>query len=258
MNRSIIAFLLFATSAFAAGRAEDDRAISAIRASSVKTPGERVVVWAPASWPEAKRAEITATLDRYVRSVQNVLRRPYDRTIEYFITASDDIPSHVYGAYDHDPSRDHPYVFLSGLDSGEAPHIHETAHIVGGRFGSLLLREGVATYVQFTLEPGKKMRPLVKLGATDLETLDAAVAQLLAKPQSRELALRWLANPVKRVDFTSRPERAVFYAVGASVTAFLVERLGMETFMKAYAADDPRSVIPSWQTLTEEWLRGRT
>lgn len=258
MKHSIAVLLLFATTAAAAGRAEDDRAIEAIRAANVKTVGERVIVWAPPSWPEAKRAEVTATLDQYVLSVQQVLARPRTATIEYFITASDDIPSHVYGAYEHDTTSDPPYVFLSGLDSGEAPHIHETAHIVGGNFGSLLLREGLATHVQFALEPGKKMRPLVKMGATDRETLDAAVTQILAKPQHRELALRWIANPAKRVDFTSRPERGVFYAVGASFTAFLIDRLGMEAFLKAYAADDPRSAIPSWQALTDEWLRQRS
>lgn len=265
--RMIVTATVFATTLFAADRrAEDDRALEALRASNVKTIGERAIVWAPPSWPEAKRAAITASLDRVITQVEATLQRKFDaegyrrRHVEYFITESEELPSHVYGAYEHSASHgDPPYVFLSGLDSGEAPHIHETVHILGGRFGSLLLREGVATYVQYVLQPGP-MRPLVKLGEVrDLESLDAAVAAQLAKPKNRELATGWLAAPGKSVAFGSRPERAWFYAVSASFSAFLIDRAGAGAVMEAYAADDPRAALErrtnkSWQQWTDEWL----
>lgn len=261
-----IAGLLLMTMTMTAGerRAQDERTAAAMRATHVKTAGERAIVWAPREWPAEKRTTVTASLDRTITEVESFLGRTHDPKpygqphIEYFISDSDELPSHVYGAYEHSPSHgDRPYVFLSGLDSGEAPHIHETVHIVGGRFGSLLLREGVATYVQFRLQPGK-MRPLVRLGdVSDRKSLDAAVTQLLARPENRALAAKWLGNPGKRVDFASRPERSLFYAVSASFSAFLIDRVGLEAVMRAYAADDPVAALPGWRQLSEEWL-GRT
>lgn len=266
MNKWIAGFLMLifmTVSAGAAGRrADDEKLAAAMRATHVKTTGTRAIVWAPPAWPADKRAAVTASFDALIPRVEAVLGRAFDPKaygqahIEYFISESDAMPSHVFGAYEHSAAAgDRPYVFLSGLDSGEAPHIHETVHIVGGEFGSLLLREGVASYVQLALQPGK-MRPLVKMEATDLGSLDAAVAQLLAKPVVRELAVTWLANPAKAVTFSSRPERGQFYAVSASFTKFLIERLGMEAFMKAYASPDASRAIASWQRLAEEWLAG--
>ncbi|HEX2061683.1 MAG TPA: hypothetical protein VHK90_13165 [Thermoanaerobaculia bacterium] len=270
MTYRIVALALsisFAAVALAAGRrAEDDKLVTAMRATNVKTVGQRAIVWSPPAWPAEKRSAVVASLDQVISRVEEILGRKFDaktygrRHIEYFITDSDEVPSHVYGAYEHEAEQgDPPYVFLSGLDSGEAPHIHETVHIVGGRFGSLLLREGVATYVQFAAQPGK-MRPLVKMGTvTDIKTLDGAVATLLENPKMRTLATSWIANPGKNVDFESRPERAKFYAVSASFTAFLIDKVGMDVFMRAYASDDPRSLIASatgksWEHWTNAWL----
>lgn len=235
-------------------RSKDAALAKEMRTANVKIVGERAVVWAPPAWPEAKRKEVTASLDGVIARAEKMLGRTQTAKIEYLISDSDELPSHVYGAYGHSAAKgDPPVVFLSGLDSGEAPHIHETVHIVGGEFGSLLLREGMATYVQLTLEPGKKMRPLVRMNVTDRKSLDTAAANILARPQGREAAMSWIANPRGVPDFESRQDRALFYAVSASFTAFLVDRLGMETVMKAYAADDPRSVIPAWQSLADEW-----
>lgn len=209
-----------------------------------------MVVWAPPEWSAQKRAEVTASLDAVVAQVERALRRRHAGRIEYLISTSDEVPSHVYRGYDHAPA-DPSVVFLSGLDSGESPHIHETVHIVAGEFGSLLLREGLATYVQFKIQPGK-MRPLVKLGeVTDLQSLDAVMPALLGR--NRELVMKWLANPAKKVEFTSRPERGLFYAVSASFTAFLIERVGLETVMKAYASAEPKRLIAGWDGWVEAW-----
>jgi hypothetical protein len=101
------------------------------------------------------------------------------------------------------------------------------------------------------------MRPLVKLGATDLQSLDKAAAAIVSK--NRAQALGWIANPAKSVDFTSRPERGMFYAVSASFTAHLVRELGMSAFMEAYGSENPVAAIEtrsgkSWQQWTDEWL----
>jgi hypothetical protein len=247
--QTILLFLLLASS-------QDDAAIAAMRASHVKSAGARVVVWAPAAWPAEKRASVTASLDHVVAQVETTLARKHEAPIEYYLSDSDELPSHVYGGYEHKAS-DRPVVFLSGLDSGEAPHIHETVHLVGGELHSLLLREGIATYVQFAVQPGK-MRPLVKLGATDLPSLDKAAAAIVAK--NRAQALDWIADPAKSVDFSSRPERGMFYAVSASFTAHLVRELGMSAFMEAYGSENPVAAIEkrsgkSWQQWTDEWLK---
>lgn len=260
MKQTLVALLALLTLAAAGRRAQDDQLAKSIREAAVKVTGARAIVWAPKTWPEQKRNEVAASLDRVIARSEELLGRKHDAKaygqphIEYLVSESDEVPSHVYGAYEHSAAKgDKPYVFLSGLDSGEAPHIHETVHIVGGQFGSLLLREGMATYVQLTLEPGKKMRPLVRMNVTDRASLDAAAKTILARPQGRRAAMQWIADPASHPSFESRQDRALFYAISASFTAFLVDRVGMETVMKAYAAGDPKSVIPSWQSLADEW-----
>lgn len=255
MKRIYALVLTFFTIALAA---DDADLVKAMRATNVRTAGKRAIVWAPPAWPAEKRASVAASLDQVITNVETLLGRKQEAPIEYFISDSDDLPSHVYRGYEH-TDADPAIVFLSGLDSGEAPHIHETVHIVGGKFGSLLLREGLATYVQFSVQPGK-MRPLVKLGeVTDLKSLDAAAARIVAKPDWREQTTAWLATPAKKVAFASRPERGLFYAVSASFVAFVIDRIGLESFMTVYAADDPAASLEKitgkpWKTWTEEWL----
>lgn len=238
--------------------ADDARLAEAMRSANVRVAGERAIVWAPPAWSAEKRTAVAASLDRVIASVEQRLGRKQTAPVEYLISDSDDLPSHVYRGYEH-TEADPPIVFLSGLDSGEAPHIHETVHIVGGTFGSLLLREGLATYVQFAVQPGK-MRPLVKLGeVTDRKSLDAAAAAIVTKPNGRELATRWLATPGRKVAFESRPERGLFYAVSASFAGFLIDGVGIETFMKIYAAEDvvaatARLTGKPWSAWTEAWL----
>lgn len=253
-----VGFVLFATAAFASN---DGELLRELKQQSIRVEGKRVIVWAPGAWTNEQSAQVAKDLDRVVARVEEVIGRKFDAgtydqaRIEYVISQSEEIPSHVFAGYGHEPSAGHgPVVFLSGLDSGESPHIHETVHIVAGRFGSLLLREGLATYVQFAIQPGR-MRPLVKLGdVTDIATLDVALQRVLADERNLELAKRWLANPAKSVGFRSRPERALFYAVSASFTAFLVERVGMDAVMKAYASDDRAA----WQEWMSAWLASMT
>lgn len=259
---AITAFLV--TLAWGAA-ADDARLAATLRQGAVRTEGERVVVWAP-----SEQKQLAARLDGVVVKVETLLGLAFDAKaygqakIEYFLSDSDDVPSHVYGAYDHSAAAGHPpYIFLSGLDSGEAPDIHETAHLIGGKFGSLLLREGMATYVQFAVRSGK-MRPLVKMGdVTDIPSLDEALRRQFAKPVVREQAVQWILEPAKKVKFTSRPDRGLFYAVSASWVAFLVEHAGMEAVMEAYAADDPIAALQrrgvSWTKLANQWdQRGGT
>lgn len=267
----LAALLLLTTTLHAAGRAQqDDELAQTLRTSHVKSEGKRAVVWTPSNWPDEKRAAITNSLDQLIPKVEQTLGKSFDaaaykqQRIEYFVTDSDEIPSHVHGGYSHSPAGGHePRVFLSGVDSGEAPHIHETAHIIGGQFGSLLLREGIATWTQFTLQPGK-MRPLVNLGnVTDLQSLDAAMPRVLAKPANRELAAKWLNDPAKSVAFDTRPQRSLFYAVSASFVAHLIQSAGLATTMEAYAANDPKAVIEKrtgkpWAHWTAEWLARMT
>lgn len=266
---SLIALALLAITASAADQRQSDaETAKTMRAANVKVAGQRVIVWAPPEWPAEKGTKLAESLDDVVAKVETTLGRKHDAAaygqpqIEFLITDSDAIPSHVFAGYDHSAAAgDRPYIFLSGLDSGEAPHIHETTHLVAGKFGSLLLREGIATYVQFVVQPGT-MRPLVKMEATDLESLDAAVTKIVTKPRGRELATQWLATPAKKVAFDSRQDRGLFYAIGASFTAFLIDRIGMENFMDAYALDDPAAAIAkhagvSWQQLADEWLKAR-
>lgn len=268
MKKEILAvLLLLAATTNAAGRRDADAELAkSMRASHVKTTGQRAIVWTPADWTAEKRTAVTSSLDAVIPRVESLLGRSFDRDaygqphIEYFITDADDVPSHVHGGYGHSSADgDDPIVFLSGLASGEAPHIHETAHIIGGPFGSLLLREGIATWTQFTLQPGK-MRPLVNLGnVTDLQSLDAALPRMLMKPKNAEASARWLADPAKSVSFASRPERGLFYAVSASFVAFLIDGAGIETTMAAYASSNPAAVIEArtgkpWQQWAEAWL----
>ena len=255
MKRIFALVLTFLTTTIAA---DDAELAEAMRSTNVRVAGKRAIVWAPPTWSAEKRTAVAASLDQVIASVEQRLGRKQSVPIEYLLSDSDELPSHVYGGYAH-TDADPAIVFLSGLDSGEAPHIHETVHIVGGKFGSLLLREGLATYAQFAVQPGK-MRPLVKLGeVTDRKSLDAAAARIVSKPNGRELATKWLANPAKKVAFASRPDRSLFYAVSASFVAHLIDGMGMESFMKLYAADDPVAALERmtgkpWRTWTEEWL----
>jgi hypothetical protein len=259
MKRIFVFVLTFVTATVAADqRLKDTELAQSMRSTNVRVAGKRSIVWAPPSWSADKRTSVAASLDHVIAQVEKILGRKQDVTIEYFLSDSDEMPSHVYGGYDHS-AADPAIVFLSGLDSGEAPHIHEPVHIIGGKFGSLLLREGLATYVQFALQPGK-MRPLVRLGeVTDRKSLDATAERIVSKPNGRELATAWLANPAKKVAFYSRPDRALFYAVSASFVAFLIDRIGIETFMVVYASDDPAASLERvtgkpWKQWTEEWF----
>lgn len=266
----LVTATLVALPVLAADRRSDDHALAAsMKASHVRIEGERAIVWAPAGWDRKQTQRTVAMLDAAVADVEKVLGTRFDaasygqQRIEYFISDSDDVPSHVIGGYQHDPQSDPPYVFLSGLSSGEAPHLHETAHIIAGRFGSLLLREGLATYAQFTTQPGP-MRPLAKLeGVVDLSTLDRVLPALLAQKGARERVEAWLATPSKNVRFDSRPDRALFYSVSASFVAHMVGELGVETFMRIYAQDDVAAALGKesgrpWSEWTAEWIKDRT
>ena len=263
----ILATLLALPATAGDRRVADKELVRSMRASHVKNEGANTVVWTPARWSEAQRRDVARMLDEVVPRVEGVLSKSFDadaygeKQIEYFVVEGDEIPSHVYGGYEHDPAADDPpVVFLSGLDSGEAPYIHETAHIVGGPFGSLLLREGLATYVQFAVKPGA-MRPLVKMGdVSDTNSLNAALARLLGRPEVAAKTAAWLANPEKDGAFATRADRGLFYAISASFTAFLVERIGIEAFMHVYAAEDAKAALTAatrkpWGDWVAEWLQ---
>lgn len=211
-----------------ADRTADDALAAAARIH--KTEGARVVVWTSDAWTADERAALTKRLDETVVAVEKLLDRKYDGRIEYFILDGDQ-PSHVYGGYDHRHGHDKPYVFLSGVKEGESPYIHETAHIIAGEFGTLWLREGVATYAHLALGGGT-MRPLVKFGVTDFASLEAAVEKLLSNPAKRAQVEAWMKNPAKAVRLASGPDRGLFYAASAAYVA----KIGIGEAMKRYGS----------------------
>lgn len=251
MRHLILLALFLATPALAS---KDDLLAEKIRANGAKTVGERVIVWTSPAWTDAERTALAATLDRTVIHVEKILGRRFaadgygQAHIEYYLLDADDKPSHVHGGYSH-AAGSKPYVFLAGYKTGESPYVHETAHILAGDFGSLLLREGLATYAHLASGAGR-MRPLVKFGVSDFATLDAAVKTLFRNPEQRQRITSWVQNPAKHVAFTDNRDRALFYAASASLVAFLVDELGMETFMRLYTQPTP-NIDPAVQ----RWLK---
>lgn len=253
----MLAATLFAAAASTAAESDDAQLARAIRASHVRTGTSRAVVWTPASWSAAASSEVATKLDRTVRDVEEFLGRKQSARVEYLIVG-EGVPSHVFGGYRHSDG-DPDLVFLAGIETGDAPHIHETTHIVAGEFGSLLLREGLATHVQFALAPGP-MRPLAKFGgARDRSTLDAALGKVLGDPDKRAKAEAWIDNPAKVVAFKSRKERTLFYAVAASFTSFVIDEVGVSRFLDLYDERDVKTAArratgKSWAAFQREWL----
>ena len=256
MKNIILASMIISTAAEGGTHPTDDALVARTKATAVSIKRERAIIWAPSSWTEAQRSAAASQLDQSVRDVERLLSRKDARMIQFFLV-DEETPSHVYGGYEH-TTDDEAIVFIAGLETGEAPYLHETTHIVAGEFGSLLLREGLATHVQFSIDPGP-MRPLVKLGEiTDRKSLDRALTAEFSKEERLSLANEWIANPAKKLKFSSRPDRSFFYAVAASFTSFVIDRIGLAEFMRLYAEPDPRSAKfgdTTWQSLHEQWLR---
>lgn len=140
---------------------------------------------------------------------------------------------------------------------------HELTHLMATRVGSppAMFREGLAVYVAERLDA----RPLGFLGRS--ESIAAAVCSDLSRD-----ALFPLADLI-RFDGIGSPETrpAVSYAQSASFVGFLVDRLGMQRFLRAYsllpAADgaEPIADVPSafadafgmsLHAAEAEWLAG--
>lgn len=171
--------------------------------------------------------------------------------------------SHVYGAYEH---MEYPraYLFLSPdkVRDGSAPYLHEAAHLLAWRFGSLSLREGFASYLESRASVALGVEAPGLFGVADTANADARAAELLGGPAATAVLPYIGASGTPPAEVTSsrdRRSRAAFYLLSQSFVQHLHRSLGTARFLEIYAAADPAQALEartgrSLQGWKQSWI----
>ena len=145
--------------------------------------------------------------------------------------------SHVWGAYAHrnDPR---PIAFLNtraylgAVQGGNATYIHELTHLYSWRYSSHTLREGLADYIALRVRPGAAVGP------------NSAGYAGVGKPSKEIIDHLATTRPPPGWVSTSPDQRRAYYYASYRVVKHLVEKRGMETFMRLYESPDPEAELP--------------
>ena len=152
--------------------------------------------------------------------------------------------SHVWKGYQHptDPRGIiflNPRVYSGAMNGKNATYIHELTHLFTWRFNSHTLREGFADYVALTILPGTAVGP---------NPAGESPAQI--PPEIRQLL--GTTRPAPEWASTDPVRRSAYYFASYRFVKFLVERKGMETFLKLYASEKPDVDIKSLYGMERE------
>ena len=248
----------------------DDSVSARLRRGGERHEMRRAVLWIErGALDSAAVAEFARLADRGVDELERSLGRRLDRAhygeakVHYFV--SDSVAeSHVYGGYEHARYR-RPYVYLSArrVRRRRAPYLHETTHLLARGAGSLSLREGLAQYAEATVaERGGGYTPHL-FDREGNAGIDRQAGELLASPAGQGV-LPWIgtdaaprggAGGVPRF-LSDSAARAAFHVLSYSYTKFLVERVGLRTFLAIYAAANVDAALrESTGRESTEWKR---
>ena len=174
-------------------------------------------------------------------AIESLLARPLDTATlgdRIRIYVSDAVPvSHVWRGYAH-PSDPRPIVFLNAraylgaMSGGNATYVHELTHLYTWRYSSHTLREGLADYIALRVRPGAAVGP------------NAAGYGGAGKPSREIVELLATTRPPPGWVGTNLEQRRAYYFASYRVVKYLVEKRGMETFLRLYESADPESELP--------------
>ncbi len=152
------------------------------------------------------------------------------------------------------------FVSLSRLQSGSAPLLHETAHVLlspstdfilarGARFdpahdGPVWLIEGIATFVAMSVSKSAGVPEGDPLNVGRLEQLDRRCATALDTPVGAEVLpfIGVVGAPEALGSVERRPiVGPAFYACSASFNKYLAGRIGVDALIELMAAKDAQA-----------------
>ena len=152
------------------------------------------------------------------------------------------------------------FVSLARLQSGSAPLLHETAHVLlspstdvvlarGARFdmendGPVWLIEGIATFVAMSVSKSAGVREGDPLNVGRLEQLDRRCATALGTPVGDEvLPFIGVAGAPRALGSVQRRPIVgpAFYACSASFNKYLAGRIGLDGLVGLMAARDAQA-----------------
>ena len=169
------------------------------------------------------------------------------KKLNVFIYESDNDVSHVLYGYESNYSED-AYIFLPYhiVRLRVAPVAHELTHLVLDKFGSLSLREGIASLVQYLIFPNQ---PFAFFGATtDMNSF----ARDLIKANRKMVKY---AGSEGVTFFSSKQERREFYFISLSFVSFLVSEYGFEKFLELYEKAAYKKVLSiELEDLQSKWI----
>ena len=155
--------------------------------------------------------------------------------------------SHVWKGYAHptDPKAIvflNPRVYAGALRGINATYAHEMTHLFTWRYHSHTLREGLADYLALTIHPGAGVGPNPH-GYDRSMTISPEIVECLGTTKP---APAWLA--------TDAGSRQAYYFASYRFVKHLVDKAGMELFMKLYDSERPEADIVTLYGVTRETL----
>lgn len=176
----------------------DDVLVDSLRRTGVRVEAPKSIMWVQQGALDDQEIHAFAeSFGRAVVAIERLIGNGIDSShyggaqIHVFVARNVGI-SHVYGSYQH-MRYNLPYLFLDAekVRSGEAPYIHESAHIVAWRFGSHSLREGLASYLEAQIRTEAGLPGSALFGASSVEAVDRDAAARLDAPAAAEV-LAWI------------------------------------------------------------------
>jgi len=259
------------------GGAGEDEMISSLTHDGFATTVARAVVHLPRNAMSADDARALATrLNQGIDAVEAFTRSPraWQRNparIDYYFHPSE------FVSYAK-PVFAQVFIALSRLQRGEAPLLHETAHVLlspsadfivahRGRFEGdderAWLIEGIATYVAMSVSKAARIPEGDPLGVGSIDQLDARCVRALATPVAVEVLpyIGTAGAPEALGSVTRRAEVGpAFYGCSASFNGYLAARIGLEALIRLLIADDSQAQLENLaggnvETLRAGWRR---
>jgi hypothetical protein len=178
------------------------------------------------------------TAEDAYRQLEALTGRPLDTAtlgLKVRIYVADAVTiSHVWRGYQH-PKDPKGLVFLSprvyqaALRGTDATYAHEMAHLFTWRYHSHTLREGLADYLALKIHPGAGVGP----NADGYGGLSRIPPEVIDHLGTTKPAPSWLTRDPYY--------RRVYYFASYRFVKYLIDKAGMDVFMKLYDSDSPET-----------------
>lgn len=186
---------------------------------------------------------LSENIEEAIEQLEEDLGRSYDvdhyedDKIEVYVNSGRGV-SHVEGGYDH-PNVTTPRMYLYYASVQHAPYVHELTHIIARDYNTLWLREGLAIVMNDRLDGdsafpnfGKDKHALaaefINDGMIDGQTMKVGADRVLTLIKHNGVPY-----------FNGKPERYGYYILSGSLVQYLIDEMGLETFMTLYDGEDP-------------------